>query len=170
MMKKFLVLFLILLFAVNVFSADAISSYSVKSNVFLNQPVTAFGIFSDDANVNGNTLCSFYLLDSSGVLVDRADDGYTDASGRFSMSFVVTEPNFDRDSDYNVTVVCGEATDSDSFVVGNFESIADSTAQNFEFVTDSENVDTLLIVGFILFLLFAVILVVVGLKKFGGSL
>jgi len=155
----------------SVFSADSITSYSVKTPVPLNQPVTVFGIFQDDANSHGNNLCSFYLLDTAtNTLIDQADDDFTDARGYFAMSFVITEPNFNRDQNYAVQTVCGEATDTDSFIVGNFESIADSTAQNFEFATDSENVDTFLIVGFILFLVFAVILVVVGLKKFGGSL
>ena len=146
---------------------DSIQSYTVKSSVNLNQPVTAFGVFQDDLNLHGDNICSFYLIDSSGVLVDQADDDFTDATGRFAMSFVLTEPNFKRDSDYNVTVVCGEATDTDSFSVGNFESIADATAQNFEFITDNENVDTVAILGFFLGILTIVGMFVFALKKWG---
>ena len=166
--KKVIVALLLLLFCSTVWSAtDSITSFSVKQNVNLNQPVTAFGNFQDDVNLHGNVLCSFYLQDAStGVLIDQADDDYTDARGNFAMSFPITEPDFDRDGNYAVQVVCGEATDTNYFVVGNFETIADSTAQNFAYVTDNENVDTILIIGGFLGILFIVLLFGWWIKKF----
>jgi len=143
-----------------VFASDSITGYAIKDSVPLGENITAFGSFVDDANVNTNVLCSLYLKDTvSGTLVDRADDVFTDARGTFSFILPLTEPNFLRDENYTAQVVCGDATESKTFIAGNRRSIEHLASNEFEFVTAPENVESFLawifIGGFILVLVLA---------------
>ena len=85
-----------LLLLVGVHGADSISNYKVPYEVPLGTDVTIFGQFSDDANVNGDVICSFYLVTDQNALIDRSDDQYTDSLGYFASSFTITEPDFKR--------------------------------------------------------------------------
>jgi len=107
------------------FAADSISDYSVPSNVPLNQAVTAPGVFVDDNNNHADKICSFYLLDSSGNLVDRASDQYTDATGRFAMQkFYLREPDFVRGKEYQLKTVCDGAETDANFSISQKQELA----------------------------------------------
>ena len=112
---------LVLLLALVLFPlANAqITNYSVPSSVPLNQTVSATGISIDDSNVPvSNQLCSFYFLDSSGNLVDRATDQYTDQTGRFAMfDFQITEPDFQRLQSFTLLTVCGSSEADANFTI-----------------------------------------------------
>jgi hypothetical protein len=143
-MKKLLLLLLLFALLGFVFS-DSITSYVVPSSVSLGQTITASGLYSD-ANT---TLCSFYFFDaSSGALVTRATSQYTSGTGRFALAgFPITEPRFKRDSNYLLQSECGNASASLSFVVSQRETVAFWGQQEFNYVTNNENLDTVFIWG-----------------------
>jgi len=131
-----------------VVSADTINNYEVKDPVPLNQYATAYGLFQDtDANVHGNVLCSFYLLDINGVLIDRADDQYTDSLGYFMSKFAVTEPDFKRGETYTYRTVCGGISVDGNVTIGQRESLSHVGGQEFDYLTSPENTDTIFIWG-----------------------
>jgi len=114
-MKKFLFV-LLLLFLAPFFLADSIEGFKLPSNVPLNQGITASGIYVDSSPEG--VLCSFYFFNSDGTPITRASDQYTDSSGRFFLpSFPINEPIFQRYLDYNLTVVCGTASETNIFNV-----------------------------------------------------
>ena len=156
--KVICVLVFITLISCFVYSADSITNYSIKPNVPLGENITAFGNFVDDANVHANVLCSLYLKNvGDGALVDRADDVYTDARGTFSFILPLNEPNFLRDENYEAQVVCGDATESLYFIAGDRRSIEHLASNEFEYLTEAENVESLFawgIVGVILIFFF----------------
>ena len=143
-MKKFCLVFAFFLLFGFVF-ADSISGYVVPSSVPLGQTITASGIFSD-AN---STLCSFYFFDANtGALVTRATSQYSSTTGRFALAgFPITEPRFKRDSNYLLQSECGSASASLSFVVTQRETVAFIGQQEFDYLTDNENLDTVFIWG-----------------------
>ena len=146
-------------------SADTINNYSVKDPVPLNQYATAYGLFQDsDANINGNVLCAFYLLDQNAVLIDRADDQYTDSLGYFMSKFPVTEPNFKRGETYIYRTVCGGVSQDSNFSISQRESLSHLGGQEFDYLTSPENTDTVLIWG--IFGIILIVLIFVGLKIF----
>lgn len=163
-MEKKIIFILLLLIFIPFISADTIENYSVKSSVPLGQDTTAFGLFQDDANIHGNILCSFYLLDMDGVLIDRADDQYTDSLGYFMSKFNINEPNFKRDSNYNLKTICGSASQDANFVVGQRESISHLGGQEFDYFTSPENTDTAFIWG--IFILIFLVVAFVGYNIF----
>lgn len=161
-MEKKIIFVLIALFCLIPFtlSADSISNYNVKDPVKLGQEATAFGLFQDDANNNGNVLCSFYFLDSNDVLIDRANDQYTDSLGYFMGKFTITEPDFKREQRYTIRTVCGGATEDGNFLVSQRESIAHTGTQEFDYLTAPENLDTIAI--------WALMIVIIGVLLYGG--
>jgi hypothetical protein len=106
--------------------AESITGYKVPSSVPLNQGITATGLYVPDGNIYANKLCSFYFFDTQNNLVSRADDQFTDATGRFALpSFVLTEPLFQRDNNYLLNTVCGTGTATSSFVVAQKQEAVD---------------------------------------------
>lgn len=165
-MEKKIIFVLLLLCLLPLFNADTISNYNVKNPVNLGQEVTAFGLFTDDANVNGDVICSFYLLDENNVLIDRADDQYTDSLGYFMSKFVITEPDFKRDSNYQVRTVCGNASSDANFLVSQRESISHTGSKEFDYITQQENLDTIFIWG--IFIIIFLVIGYVGYKMLRG--
>lgn len=125
--------------------SDSIVDYTISSEVPLNQFVTVTGAFIDTNSNNAGQLCSFYLKTLDGVLVDRADDQYTDSTGVFAMRFKVNEPYFKRDNNYSVFTVCGDANTSSNFAVMQRETIAEPASQEFEYITNPINLDTVFV-------------------------
>lgn len=168
MEKKIILFALFCLFLALPFNfAESITSYKVPSSTPLNQGITATGLYVPDANIYANKLCSFYFLDSTGNLVQRADDQYTDATGRFAMPpYVLSEPLFVRDGNYSLQAVCGTATATSSFIVSQkqeafdiagFKFFPQSVGWDMKYLLNSDNLFALMwaiiIFGFIIFVL-----------------
>lgn len=148
MMKKvFLIGFLILLMT-SVFSSG-ISDYVVPEEIALGQRITATGVY-EDGNFTNNVKCSFYFFDDANVLIDRATDEYTTATGRFVLTpFLITEPTFLRGKTYTLKTECGLLSDEKTFLVGQRMSIAHLGEQEFDFLTDPNNTMTAFIWFFV---------------------
>ena len=127
MEKKIIIVFALFVLLLNSFAfAETIAGFKVPATVPLNQGITATGLYVPDGNIYANKLCSFYFLDTQNNLVIRADDQYTDATGRFAMPpFTVTEPLFQRDNNYLIHVVCGTGTATGSFVIAQKQEAVD---------------------------------------------
>lgn len=158
-MKRAIVLLLFLLCFGFAF-ADTITGYVVPSSVALGNNVTATGLFADTNGNKANYLCSFYFLDANtGNLIKRATDQYTTTTGRVTMAgFQIVEPLFKRGQTYTLRTECGLTSADKNFLVAQRETIADAGAQEFEFVTNQGNTDTIFIWG----LMGALILLVIG--------
>lgn len=168
--KLILLLFTIALLIPFCVNADTISNYNVKDPVKLGQEATAFGLFQDaDANLHGNVLCSFYFLDENNVLIDRANDQYTDSLGYFMGKFTITEPDFKREERYTIRTVCGGATQDGNFLVAQRESIAHSGTQEFDYLTSPENTDTILIWGLMILIILVILFAGYKLFKIGSG-
>ena len=143
-MRKIFLL-LILFASLGFVFSDSITSYVVPSSVPLGQTITASGIYSD----SNTTLCSFYFFNTdTGDLVTRATSQYTSGTGRFALAgFPITEPRFKRDSNYSLQSECGSATANLSFVVTQRETVAFVGQQEFDYLTNNENVDTVFMWG-----------------------
>ena len=143
---------ILLLFVITLFGAfvlgDAITNYKVPYEVPLGLNVTATGTFLDADGNAAAELCSFYFFDDAGVLVKRATDQYSTTTGRFAMSgFPITEPVFKRDTNYRLRSECGSATADANFRVVQRETIAHTGTYEWEYLTNRENLDTILIWG-----------------------
>lgn len=157
MEKKIILIFVCLILFSLFVSADTLNNYNVKDPVPVGQYTTAYGLFQDtDANIHGNVLCSFYLLDVNSVLIDRADDQYTDSLGYVMSKFLITEPNFKRGSTYIFRATCGGVSEDQNFYVGQRESIAHYGEQEFGYLLEEENVATVGI-WFVMIVILAVI-------------
>ncbi len=165
MEKKVIFVLMFLLLFCFVVSADTINNYSVKDPVALGQDATAYGLFQDtDANVHENVLCSFYMLDSNLVLIDRADDQYTDSLGYFMSKFTINEPTFKRSDTYTLRTVCGGVSSDANFTIGQRESLSHVGGQEFDYLTSPENTDTVFIWG--IFIIILIIVAFAGIKIF----
>jgi len=170
--KKIIIVLLLLILIPFLVSADTINNYAVKNPVPVGQYATAYGLFQDtDANVHGDVLCSFYLLDENKVLMDRADDQYTDSLGYFMNKFPIGEPDFKRDSTYIFRVICGGISEDANFTIGQRESIAFYGQQEFNFFTSPENTDTVFILGIMSLILLVIVFAGYSVFKFakGGN-
>lgn len=125
-MVKKIILFLVLLFlSLNAFAGQDINFYAVPATIPLNQEITATGVYYIDNNAQSGSLCSFYFLDSTGVLIDRASDQYTTSAGRFAMQpYLITEPDFIRGSSYTLRTECGTAREDYNFQVIQKQEVA----------------------------------------------
>jgi hypothetical protein len=151
-------------------ASPQITDYNVPSQVNLGDMITATGIYSD---TNGSTynkvLCSFYFLDANGDLVKRASDQYTTGTGRFTMvNFIPSEPIFKRGETYTLQSECESSSASDSFLLAQRESIAHVGSNEFEYITNPENTDTLFIWGAIIGILLLVFMFLFGIIRIGG--
>ena len=168
MEKKIILIALLCLFMLTPLClAESISGFKVPSSVPLNQGVTATGLYVPDGNIYANKLCSFYFLDSQNNLVIRADDQFTDATGRFAMPpFNVTEPLFQRDNNFHIQVTCGTATSTGYFVISQKQEAFDlfgikffpqSVGWDLKYLMNPDSLFALMwvivIFGFIIFIL-----------------
>jgi len=120
--KKVSLLLILLLICSSVFAFEpnSIINYSVPNEIPLNLEITATGKSIDN---NGlayvNQICSFYFLTAeTGYLVERANDQYTDQTGRFAMTkFKLTEPDFIRGNNYTLKTICGANEIDANFLV-----------------------------------------------------
>lgn len=157
---------LLLLFSSFAF-AESIAGFKVPANVPLNQGITATGLYVPDGNTYANKLCSFYFLDSNNNLVIRADDQFTDATGRFAMPpFTITEPLFQRDNNYSIQVTCGTGSATSYFLIAQKQEAFDlfgykffpqSVGFDLKYLMNPDNLFALMwvivIFGFIIFIL-----------------
>jgi len=122
--RKVIILVLLALLLLPLANAS-ISNYAVPSTIPLNQGITATGQSTNDLNnAVADELCSFYFLDLSGNLIDRASDQYTDQTGRFAMpAFVITEPKFQRFQNFTLKTVCGPNEADANFTIGQRQEI-----------------------------------------------
>lgn len=158
-MKKILLLIILICLAVQV-SADNITALYVPEEIHLGETLQIYGVFKDTSGDDANILCSFYILDFNLNLVDRPDDEFTDATGRFSSSsLTLNQPPFFHNSDYNVTVVCDTALSSQEISVLNVRDIAFSFFTAFDWFFLTRNQETYFIAGIfgIFFVMFLVI-------------
>lgn len=156
-MKKVLIVFLVmLLFGTFVLGSQSITNYKVSPRVSMGLNATATGLFEDTNGAVSGQLCSFYFYDLNGVLIVRATDQYSSGTGRFTMvGFPVTEPTFKRGQSYTLRSECASASADQNFIVAQRETISAPASQEFEYITNPENVDTLFIWGaFFIFVLF----------------
>lgn len=166
--KKVIFLFLAVLLFAGFASADSITSYKVPATMPLNQGITATGSFNSDTNILANVLCSFYFFDTSGNLVNRATDQYTDSAGRFALpKFILTEPDFQRGKTFTLRTTCNGASADGNFLVEQKQDVVpfiypQGLANDIRFFADQEN--SALIV-FILMLVVVVIGVALYVRK-----
>lgn len=161
-MAKKLILALLLLISIStVFATQSISNYKVTPNVYLNEWVTASGLFYDNNGTYSNTLCNFYFFDENGVLIDRASDQYTDSNGRFTLPpFTISEPNFQRNSKYTLSTTCGSQQTDANFTLQNRRTIANTGTNEFSFLTDTNNTDTVVIWAFFIIIILIIVYVI----------
>jgi len=162
--KLFTILLLFAFLTPFIFS-DSIENYKITQEVNLNEQVKIFGLFQDSNALNSNVLCSFYFLTDQNRLIDRGNDIYTDGSGYFSNSFIVTEPDFLRDNNYTARVVCDNAENTAEFQIMQKRTNEQFLSQEFDFMTNSDNTNGVLSVGFALLILIIPILIIWGLWK-----
>lgn len=168
-MKKFLFCLILLVSLFGVVSADSISDYLVPSNIPLNMPITATGIYNDVNEVSG-VKCSFFFFDGN-ELIDRATDEYTVGTGRFGLvNYYIREPTFQRGKTYSLRSECGGAFATADFSVGQKEEVFE--IWGFKLLPDSVAQDLLYWngkSGLIIFLIFCGVLLVIlwdKIKKF----
>jgi hypothetical protein len=126
--------------------ADSITNYKVPSTVLLGESITATGFYNSDINTNSGFLCDFYITDQNGVLLTRFTAQYTTGTGRFTgLNLKADEPVVQRGGNYRLVSECGGATADANFVVGQRRTIADQASNEFEYLTNPENVDTIII-------------------------
>jgi len=165
-MEKKIIIFTLLLFLLLAPFAlsESITALKVPTSVPLNQGVTATGLYVPDGNVYANKLCSFYFLDSQSNLVIRADDQFTDATGRFALPpFNVNEPLFQRENQYFLHVVCGTGTADANFSILQKQEVFDVFGFKFfpqAFVLDTKYFTDPATSG--LLTMIAVVLIMVG--------
>ena len=147
-----------------------ITDYNVPNQINLGDMITATGIYSDSNGTPYNrVLCSFYFLDANGDLIKRASDQYTTGTGRFTMvNFIPSEPIFKRGETYTLQTECDSSGATDSFLLAQRESIAHVGSNEFEYLTNPENTDTLFIWGAILGIMVLVFMFLFGVIKLGG--
>lgn len=151
-MKK-IILFICLISLTLPVLADTIPSLNVPEQVNLNETITIFGTFSDTGGADANVLCAFYFLDGNMNLVERANDEYTDGTGRFSSnSIIITQPPFFWGQDYNAVIVCDTALASADFNVLNKRDIAFGFFTEYDWVLQQRNRDTFFIIGTLIIL------------------
>jgi len=149
-MKKLLIVLAILFLGV-LASADSISQYKIQSTIYMNELITITGVFDDGGGSDANQLCSFYILDMNGYLIERPDDEYTDGLGRFSSSSLrLTQPPFFVGEDYNVVTICDIAQTDSNFQAGNLRDVAFGVSMSWAWLTDRKNIDTFFVFGGIL--------------------
>lgn len=116
-MSKLFLIFL-LLFSLNVFAI--IDNYKVTSSVPLGKTLTIDG----QLNPAEEIYCSFRIYDLDGNFIKRLTDEKSNSQGIFSSSyFVPGEPQFFRETDYNVITNCGASQESAVFRIGQREGI-----------------------------------------------
>jgi len=153
MMKK-VFLFVFILFILGSVLASGINNYVVPEQVSLGQRISATGVYEDGNNSVDNVKCSFYFLNDLNVVIDRATDEYTTATGRFVLTpFLITEPTFLRGKSYTLKTECGTLSEEAIFVVGQRMSLAHIGEQEFDFITDPNNTMTAFIWFFVLLML-----------------
>lgn len=156
-MKKLLILLILVCFCFNVFATSEILEYKIPSQVNVDQRISATGFYSDGNNPVNNIKCSFYFLDDNNVLVSRATDEYTTLTGRFVLTpFLINEPTFLRGKEYTLRTECNLAIVEEKFFVGQRSTIAHLGTQEFEYLTNPENIDTFSI--WFLILIFVIVI------------
>jgi hypothetical protein len=168
-MKKFLICLILLISLFGFVSADSISDYLVPSNIPLNMPITATGIYNNLNEISG-VKCSFFFFDGN-ELIDRATDEYTAGTGRFGLvNYYIREPTFQRGKTYSLRSECGGAFATADFIVGQKEEVFE--IWGFKLLPDSIAQDLLYWngkSGLIIFLIFCGVLLVIlwdKIKKF----
>jgi hypothetical protein len=156
--KTFIVLFIVFTLVSFAHATQTITGYKAPDAVNLDDTITATGVFTDDANSPVGVLCSFYFYDDNGVLVKRATDQYTTGTGRFTMvGTKITEPTFKRGLIYTVQSECGTQTADYNFLVLQRENIARAGQEEFKYIFERGNLDTLVMWGILGLTLFFVV-------------
>jgi hypothetical protein len=167
--KRFAVFGLFLFILMGFVCSATITDYIVPSNIPLNMPMTATGIYSDVNQISG-IKCSFFFFDGN-ELIDRATDEYTAGTGRFGLvNYYIREPTFQRGKTYSLRSECGGAFATADFIVGQKEEVFE--IWGFKLLPDSIAQDLLYWngkSGLIIFLIFCGVLLVIlwdKIKKF----
>lgn len=129
-------------------ASASIENYTVSDEVYLNERVNIFGAYQDLNNLNSNIICSTYFFNDENVLVERANDVYTDGSGYFSNSFYIYEPSFLRGEKYLVKSVCSDSEGIGYFTVLQKRDVGNFLSNEFEYYTNNNNVDSVLSILF----------------------
>lgn len=155
-LKNMVPFFLFVFLCFSVFG-DSITDYSVKSPVFLDKKVTIIGDYNNDPDPSNGVLCKFLITDENGFAVLRATDEYTFSDSSFFQEITLNDILFKIDTNYTATTTCGNATDSNVFLVLNREPFTDVVSNWWLYAFTPDNYLTLFILGiglFIVFLLF----------------
>lgn len=124
MVQKKLILIAFCILFLSFVSATSLEQIKIKSNVPLNEKLTASGFYS--ADLNSGVLCSFKVFDNQTAdkyLIKRFSDERTFSDGSFSMEWEITEPTFQRGFDYNLLVCCNTACSDQNFFVAQKDDI-----------------------------------------------
>lgn len=134
------------------------------NDVYLNENIKI------DADMNGlitdtNNYCQILFYEAeSGYLADRASDEYpSDNNHIISVDYMVNEPPFFRDNNYNVEIVCGNAKITKEFAVNNKRSIAFTAQKETEYLIKGGNIDFIFILftfGSVLILFLIAIIII----------
>jgi hypothetical protein len=162
-MKKTFFLLFFLIFCSFTF-ADSITNYTVPNSVPLNKDLTIYGNYS--GTPSADVLCSFYIFDVENTdynqLITRLPDQYTNEKGEFTAKpFIITEPLFRREIDYNAITTCGTSTIGKVFTVSQKEELffgitAEAVAEDLLFWANPENSMTTVFYFFILLFVAAI--------------
>lgn len=157
--KRFAVFWLFLFILMGFVCSATITDYIVPSNIPLNMPMTATGIYSDVNQISG-IKCSFFFFDGN-ELIDRATDEYTAGTGRFGLvNYYIREPTFQRGKTYSLRSECGGAFATANFSVGQKEEILE--VAGYKLLPDTMANDLLYWngkSGLILFIVFVLVLI-----------
>lgn len=149
-MRKTIILLFLVLFAVNVFSAQTISDLNTNTPVPLATTLAITGNYND-SDSNSSVYCKFLILDSANRVIERLSDEKTFANGDFYAQRVLNEPLYKRGTDYNVSVDCVNANSSKAFTIGQRETIGHIAEEETKFVFERGNLDSMIFFGFIIF-------------------
>lgn len=139
--------------------SETILTYNLRTEVPLETYQIVTGTYSTETtDLNENELCSFTVLDENGIAVYRASDQYPQSNGYFSSEFLVQEPDMKRGKDYNVTVRCGTATDTNTFRVDIKETLEQPLLADLSWIIDPRNVLSIIILGLVVIIVVSIVL------------
>lgn len=158
MNRTILVVFLIM-FATFSSGLETISNLQTNSPINLGQQLVISGNYNN-TDANQSVFCKFLINDSNGVSVSRLTDALTFPNGDFYAESIggIQEPIFKRDQTFTVNVACNAINQDVNFLVEQREAIDRQARQEFLFLFERGNLDTVVQLGSIILVIIALVL------------
>lgn len=158
MKKGIVVILAVLMLSTLAFSATTITDVNTNGNVPLGQLLTISGTYTD-TTTEASVFCKFVTMDAgTGLVIERLSDERTFANGDFYSQRLIDEPRYKRETDYNVSISCSNASADANFSVVQREDITHTVQQEWSYAFDQNNIETFFFLG----VLILVIIFLVG--------